>query len=92
MENDKYLTETEDIKGIVHAKIAARKARNGKTLREADKIKKSWQRYTEELCKEGLNDQDNHDVVVTLLEADILECEVKWTLGSITMNKACGSD
>ena len=67
------------------------KDRNGKDLTEAEDIKK-WQEYTEELYKKGLNDQDNHDAVVTLLESDILECEVKWALESITMNKASDCD
>ena len=61
-------------------------------LTEAEDIKKRWQEYTEELHKKGLNDSDNHDNVVTPLEPDILECEVKWALGSITMNKASGDD
>ena len=61
-------------------------------LTEAEDIKKRWQQYTEELRKKGLNDSDNHDGVITHLEPDILECEVKWALGSITMNKASGGD
>ena len=61
-------------------------------LTEAEAIKKRWQEYTEELYKKDLNDPDNHDGVITLLEPDILECEVKWTLGSITTNKASGGD
>ena len=64
------------------------KDRNGKDLKGAEEIKQKWQEYTEELYKKGLNDQDNHDGVITHLEPDILECEVKWALGSITMNKA----
>ena len=64
--------------------------RNNKDLTEAEKIKKRCQEYTEELYKKGLNDLDNHDCMVTHLELDILECEVKWALGSITMNKASG--
>ena len=67
------------------------KDRNVKNLTEAEKIKKR-QEYTEELYKKGLNDLDNHDGVATYLEPDILECEVKWALGSITMNKASGGD
>ena len=67
------------------------KDRNGKDLVEPDKIKKRWQEYTE-LYKKGLNDLDNLDSVTHLHESDILECEVKWALGSITMNKASGSD
>ena len=61
-------------------------------LTEAEDIMKNWQEYTEELCKEDLHDQDNHDGVITDLESDILECEVKWALGNITMNKASGGD
>ena len=61
-------------------------------LTEAKYIKKRWKKYTEELCKKDLHDQDNHDVVITHLEPDILECEVKWALGSITTNKASGGD
>ena len=68
------------------------KDRNSKDLTEAEEIKKRWQEYTEELYKKGLNDPDNHDGVVTNLEADILECEVKWALGSITTNKVTGGD
>ena len=68
------------------------KVRNSKDPTEVDKIKKRWQEYTEELYKKGLNDPDNLDGVVTHLEPDILECEVKWALGSITMNKASGGD
>ena len=69
------------------------KDRNGKDLTEAEDIKKRWQEYTEELhTKKDLNNPDNHDGVITHLEPDILECEIKWVLGSITMNKASGSD
>ena len=68
------------------------KDRNGKDLTEAGDIKKRWQEYTEELYKKDLNDQDNHNGVVTHLEPDIMECEVKWALGSITTNKASGDD
>ena len=68
------------------------KDRNGMDLTEAEDIKKRWQEYIEELYKKGLNDPDNHDGVVTHLEPDILECEVKWALGSIIMNKASGGD
>ena len=68
------------------------KDRKGKNLTEVEEIKKRWQEYTEELYKKHLNDQDNHDGVVTHLEPDIPECEVKWALGSITMNKAGGGD
>ena len=80
------------IKGIVHAKIDTIKDRNGNDLIEAEEIKKRWQEYTEELCKKALRDSDNHDGVVIHLEPDILECEVRWALGSITMNKASGGD
>ena len=69
-----------------------RKDRNSLDLTEADDIKKRWQEYTEELYKKDLQDQDNHDGVITHLEPDILECEVKWALESITMNKASGGD
>ena len=68
------------------------KDRNGKDLTKAEEIKKRWQEYTAELYRKGLNDPDNHSGVVTHLEPDILECEVKWALGSITMNKARGGD
>ena len=68
------------------------KDRNGKDLTEAGDIKKRWQEYTEELYKKDLNDQDNHNGVVTHLEPDILECEVKWALGSIITNKTIGGD
>ena len=65
---------------------------NGEDLRGAEEIKKRWQEYTEELCKKGLNDPDNHDGVVSNSEPDIVECEVKWALGSITTNKASGGN
>ena len=81
-----------DTKGTFHAKIGSVKERNGLGLREAEDIKKRWQEYTEELSKKDLHDPDNHDDVITNLEPDILECEVKWALESITMNKASGSD
>ena len=68
------------------------KDRNCMDLREAEYIKKRWQEYTEELYKNGLHDLDNHDGVITHLEPDILECEVRWALGSITMNKASGGE
>ena len=68
------------------------KDKNGKDLTEAEEIKMRWQEYTEGLYKKGLNDPDNHNGVVTHLEPDNLACEVKWTLGSITMNKASGGD
>ena len=81
-----------DTKGIFHAKIGSIKERNGMDLTEAEDIKKRWQEYTEELYEKDLHDPDNHDGVITHLEPDILECEVKWVLGSITMNKASGGD
>ena len=81
-----------DTKGIFHAKISTIKDKNGMDLIEAEDIKKRWQEYTKELYKKELNDPDNHDGVITHLEPDILECEVKWALGSITMNKASGGD
>ena len=68
------------------------KDRNGMDLTEAEDTKKRWQEYTEELYKKDLDDPDNHDSVITHLEPDVLECEVKWALGSITMNKASGGD
>ena len=77
-----------DTKGTFHAKMGTIKDRNGRDLTEAEDIKKRWQEYTEELYKKHLNNMDNHDGVITYLELDILECEVKWALGSITTNKA----
>ena len=79
-------------KGTFHAKMGTIKDRNDMDLTQADEIKKRWQQYTEELYKKDLHDPDNHDGVITHLEPDILECEVKWVLGSITMNKASRSD
>ena len=76
-----------DTKGIFHAKMGTIKDRNVMGLTEAEDIKKSWQKYTEELYKKGLNDLDNHDGVLSHLEPDNLECEVKWALGSITTSK-----
>ena len=81
-----------DTKGTFHAKMGTIKDRNGKDLTEAEDIKKKWPEYTEELYKKGLNDEDNHEGVVTHLEPDILECEVKWVLGGMTTNKANGGD
>ena len=74
-----------------NAKMGTIKDRNGMDLTEAEDIKKRWQEYTKELYKKDLHDSDNHDGVITHLEPDILECQVKWALGSITMNKASGS-
>ena len=76
-----------DTKGTFHIKMGSIKDRNGKDLTEAEDIKKRWQEYTEELYKKDLHDPDNYDGVITHLEPDILECEVKWALESITMNK-----
>ena len=84
--------KTRDTKGTLHAKMGTIKDRNGVDLIEAEDIKKKWQEYTEELHKKYLHNPDNHDGVTTHLEPDILECEVKWALESITMNKASGDD
>ena len=81
-----------DTKGTFHAKIGTIKDRNGMNLTEAEDIKKRWQEYTEELYKTDLNDPGNQDGVITDLEPDIVDCEVMWALGSITMNKASGGD
>ena len=81
-----------DTKGIFHAKMGTRKDRNYMDLTEAEAIKKRWQEYTEELYKKDFHDPDNHDGVITHLELDILECEFKWVLGSITTNKATGGN
>ena len=80
-----------DTKGTFHAKMSSIKDRNGMYLTEAEDIKQRWQEY-KELYKKDLHDQDNNDGVITYLEPDILECEVKWALGSITTNKASGGD
>ena len=81
-----------DTKGTFHMKMGSIKDRNGMDLTEAEDIKKRWQEYTEELYKKDLHDLDNHYGVIIHLEPDILECEVKWGVGSITMNKASGGD
>ena len=81
-----------DTKGTFYAKTGSIKDRNAMDLTEAEDIKKRWQEYTEELYKKDLHDPDNHDGVITHLEPDIRECEVKWALESITMNKASGGD
>ena len=81
-----------DTKETFHEKMGTIKDRNGVGLTEAEDIKKRWQEYTEELYKKDLHDPDNHDDVITHPEPDILECEVKWALGSITTNKASGGD
>ena len=82
--------KTSDTKGTFHAKMERIKDINGMDLTEAEDIKKKWQEYTEELYKIDLHDPDNHDVMITHLEPDILECKVKWALESITVNKASG--
>ena len=81
-----------DTRGTFHAKMGSIKDRNGMDLTESEDIKKRWQQYTEELYKKDLHDPGNCDGMITHLEPDILECEVKWALGSITMNKASGGD
>ena len=81
-----------DTQGTFHAKMGSIKDRNGLDLTEAEDIKKRWQEYTEELYKKELHDPDNHHGVITHVEPDILECEVKWALGSITKNKARGGN
>ena len=86
------LKKIRDTEGTFHAKMGTIKDRNGMDLTEAEEIKNRWQEYTEELYKKGPNYLDNHDGVITHLEPDILECEVKWALGSITTNKASGGD
>ena len=84
--------QIKDTKGTFHAKMGTIKERNGMDLVEAEDSKKRWQHYTEELYRKDLHDPDNHDGVITHLEPNILECEVKWALGSITMNKASRGD
>ena len=79
-------------KGIFHAKMGTVKDRNGMNLTEVEDVEKRWQEYKEELYKKDLHGPDNHDGVITHLEPDLLECEVKWALGSITANKASGGD
>ena len=81
-----------DTKGTFHIKMGSIKDSNGRDLTEAEDMKKRWQKYLEELYRKSLNDSDKHDGVVTHLESDILECKVKWALGSITTNKASGGD
>ena len=87
-----FFKKIRDTKGTFHAKMSLIKDKNGMDLTEADNIKKRWQEYTKELYKKDLHNPDNHDAVITHLEPDILECEVKWALGSITGNKASGGD
>ena len=87
-----HFKKIRDTKGTLHAKMGSIKDRNGMDLTEAEDNKKRWQEYTEELYKKDLHDPDNHSGMITHLVPDILECEVKWALGSITMNKASGCD
>ena len=87
-----FFKKIRDTKGTFQAKMGSIKDRNGMDLAEAEDIKKRWQEYTEELYKKDLHDPYNHDDVITNLEPDILECEVKWALESITINKASGGD
>ena len=91
IEENNRMGKTRDIfkkiRDIFHAKMGSIKDRNGRDLTEAEDIKKRWQEYTEELYKKDLHDPDNHDDGITHLEPDILECEVKWALESITTNK-----
>ena len=84
--------KSRDTKGKFHAKMGILNDRNGMVLTEAEKIKMRWQEYAEELYKKDLHDPNNHDGVITHLGPDILECEIKWALGSITTNKASGGD
>ena len=86
------LKKIRDSKGTFHAKNGTVKDRNGMDLTEVENIKQRWQEYTKEIYKKDLHDPDNHDAVITHLEPDILECEIKWALGSITMNKVSGDD
>ena len=87
-----FFKKMRDIKGIFHAKMGTIKDRNGMDLTEAEDIKKRWEEYTEELYKKDHHDPHNHGGIFTHLEPDILECEVKWALESITMNKESGGD
>ena len=86
------LKNIRDTKGTIHVKMGSIKDRNGTDLTEAEDIKKRWQEYTEEPYKKDLHDPDNHEGMIIHLEPDILECEVRWALGSITTNKVSGTD
>ena len=89
----KAFKKIRDTKETFHAKMGTIRDRNSMDLTEGEEIKKRWQQYMEELCKKGLRDPDNHDGVITHLgPEDVLKCEVKWTLGSITTNKASGGE
>ena len=90
MRKTRDLKKIRHIKGTFHPKMGTIKDRNAMYLTEAEDIEKRWQKYTEELYKKDLNDPDNHDGVITHLETDILECKVRWALGSTTTNKAGG--
>ena len=90
--NRNLFKKTRDTKETFNAEMGKIKDRNGRDLIEAENIMERWQEYTEELYKKDLHDPDNHDGVIIHLEPDILECEVKWVLGSITTNKASGGD
>ena len=90
--DQRSLQENQRYQGTIHTKIGTRKDKKGKDLIEAEEIKKNWQEYTEKLYKTELHHPDNNNGVITHLEPDILECEVKWTLEIITMNKASGGD
>ena len=87
-----FFKKIRDTKETFHAKMDTIKDRNGMNLTEAEDIKKRWKEYTEELYKKDLPNPDNHNGVITHLEPDILECEARWALGSITTNKASGDD
>ena len=87
-----FFKKIRDTKGTFHAKMSTIKDENCMDLTEGENIKKRWQEYTEKLYRKDLHDPGNHDGVITHLEPDILECEVKWALGSITMNKTVGGD
>ena len=90
--NRDLIKKIRDTKGIFHAKMGSIKDRNGMDLKEAEDIEKRWQEHTEELYKKEIIDSDNNDGLITHLEPDILECEVKWALGNITTNKGSGGD
>ena len=87
-----FFKKIRDTKGTFHAKMGTISEINGMDLTEIEDIKKRWREYTEDLYKKDLDDSDNHNGVITHLEPDIVECEVRWALGSITMNKASGGD
>ena len=87
-----FFKKIRDTKGTFHAKMGTISEINGMDLTEIEDIKKRWRQYTEDLYKKDLHDSDNHNGVITHLEPDIVECEVRWALGSITMNKASGGD